>query len=188
MYADFDSTSPTNEYGDPRVATNPKILIIGHGRHGKDTVAEMLRDSFGFKFVSSSEFVGREVLWNNWGCAVYPNFDAMFEDRSNHRTLWAQMISAYNTPDKTNTAATMLCRGYDLYVGMRMRDELDACKAAGVFDHIVWVDRSDHLPDEPEGSMNLKATDADYRIDNNGSLEDLVTAVNQCSLDLGFAK
>ena len=33
--------------------TTPKILVLGHGRHGKDTVAEMLRDRHGLSFTGS---------------------------------------------------------------------------------------------------------------------------------------
>ena len=31
------------------------ILIIGHARHGKDTVAEFLEEIFGLTFMSSSQ-------------------------------------------------------------------------------------------------------------------------------------
>ncbi|ANJ20765.1 thymidylate synthase [Roseobacter phage RD-1410W1-01] len=157
--------------------TKPKLLILGYGRHGKDTVAEMLQN-YGFNFMSSSEFVGREILWDAWGSAVYDTFEEMFADRSNHRVLWMQMISAYNTPDKTKTASTMLERGYDMYVGMRRFDELQACKEAGIFDKIIWVDRSEHLPPE-EGSMDITKENcgADVIIYNNGSLAQLEQSV-----------
>lgn len=156
----------------------PKLLIIGHGRHGKDTVGEMLRDKYGFKFTSSSWFCAEETIWDNWGCAVYATLQEMYDDRANNRTLWAQMISAYNIPDKTKTAATMLSRGFDMYVGMRMKAELDACRDAGLFDYVVWVDRSKHLPEEPFESMQLREEHADVTIDNNGTLEDLAEAVD----------
>jgi dephospho-CoA kinase len=42
-----------------------------------------------------------------------------------------------------------------------------------VFDYAVWVDRSDHLPQEDQSSMSLEIWMADYVIDNNGALEDL---------------
>lgn len=173
-YANMDSTMDKNEYDDPRSGYKPKLLILGYARHGKDTVGEMLRDIHGYKFTSSSEFVGREVMWDNWGCAVYENFEEMFEDRVNHRVLWMQMISAYNTPDKTMTAKTMIERGFDLYVGMRRHDELVASQEAGTFDAVVWVDASDRHPPET-GSMDITPENcgADYFIDNNGSLEDL---------------
>lgn len=184
-YANMDSTMDKNEFGDKRSGYLPKLLIIGHGRHGKDTVGEILRDNYGYKFTSSSWFCAEETIWKNWGCAVYDTIEDCYADRSNHRTLWAQMISAYNIPDKTRTASTMLSRGYDLYVGMRMRNELKACKKKGVFEHILWVDRSQHLPDEPIESMNLTADDADFIIDNNDSLEYLNTEVQRVMFKIG---
>ena len=33
---------------------NKKLLIVGHGRHGKDTMAEILNEHFKFEFMSSS--------------------------------------------------------------------------------------------------------------------------------------
>lgn len=157
----------------------PKLLILGYGRHGKDTVGEMLRDDYGFNFTSSSLFVAQEVMWDNWGVAKYPDFDSMFEDRSNHRVLWMEMISAYNTPDKTKTAATMLERGFDMYVGMRRLDELEACRKAGIFDFIIWVDASKRLPPET-GSMDITMANcgADFVIDNNGPEEELPAKVH----------
>jgi hypothetical protein len=156
------------------ITHRPKLLIIGYARHGKDTVGEILRDQYGYKFISSSEFVGREVMWDNWGVAKYADFDEMFADRVNHRVLWMEMISAYNTPDKTKTAATMISRGYDMYVGMRKLDELRACQENKIVDYVVWVDASDRHPPET-GSMDitLENSNADLIIDNNGSREDL---------------
>lgn len=152
----------------------PKLLVIGYARHGKDTVGEILRDAYGFRFTSSSVFVAQEVMWDNWGCAVYDNFDEMYADRVNHRVLWMQMISAYNTPDKTKTAATMLSRGFDMYVGMRRQDELDACREKGVFDHVIWVDASLRHPPE-SGSMDITEDSAnpDYVLYNNGTISEL---------------
>jgi len=157
---------------DIEAMRKPRILILGYGRHGKDSVEEMLHLNRGFKFISSSEFVGRECIWDDWGRYVYDSFDEMFEDRHQWRELWMKMIADWNTPDKSRTARTMLERGYDLYVGMRRFDELQSSRH--LFDHIVWVDRSEHLPPET-GSMDITERNAqwDYKIDNNGSLEDL---------------
>ena len=59
-----------------------------------------------------------------------------------------------------------------------MRNELYACKEKGIFDIIVWVDRSEHLPPEPKSSMDITKSDADVTIDNNGTLEDLAVNVD----------
>lgn len=156
----------------------PRLLILGYARHGKDSVAEMLHKKHGFRFISSSEFVGREIIWEQWGQFRYATFEAMFEDRVSWRELWMQMIAAYNSPQKDRTARTMLERGYDLYVGMRRMDELEASR--DLFDHIIWVDRSQHLPPET-GSMDITRENAqpDFVIDNNGTLEDLEKAVDR---------
>ena len=163
----------------------PNLLIIGYARHGKDTVAEILAKDCGFEFTSSSEFVGREVIWENWGKVRYDSFEAMFADRMNWRETWMRMIAEYNTPRKDRTARTMLERGYDLYVGMRRLDELEASRH--LFDHVVWVDRSEHLPPET-GSMDITPLNAkaDYVIDNNGDLEQLRKNVMIFARDIGL--
>lgn len=153
--------------------TKPKLLIIGHARHGKDTVAEKIRDKMGLGFTSSSLFVANECIWPNWGRERYGTFGEMFADRIYCRKIWADLISAYNTPDKTRTAATMFSRGFDMYVGMRRRDEFTACREAKLFDHVIWVDASKRLPPESADSMELVASDADTCVDNNGSMETL---------------
>lgn len=156
------------------------VLILGHGQHGKDTVAEMLRDKLKLDFFSSSEFVGREILWDQWGRHRYPNFKAMFDDRTNHRATWADMITEYNTPDATKTAATMKKRGYNMYVGMRKKRELQACAEVGLFTHVIWV----HDPRKPEENRDVFDITTDcvqevgllskmYYLLNDGTLEDL---------------
>ena len=151
----------------------PKLLIIGHARHGKDTFAELLRDKLGLAFTSSSKFVGEECIWPIWGHERYPDFQSMFDDRVNHRKLWADLISAYNTPDKTRTAKTMLDRGFDMYVGMRRMDEFVACNHAKLFDYVIWVDASKRLPPEGADSNELIPNLAHLFVDNNGPLEAL---------------
>jgi hypothetical protein len=148
-----------------------KLLVIGHGRHGKDTVCEILRDDYGFSFISSSRFVLDEAIWNDWGAARYADKEACYSDRGNNRALWFNMIASYNTPDKTRTVTGMFAQGYSIYCGLRSRDELNATRH--LFDKIVWVDRSLRLPSEVALSMELSKQDATHILDNNGSLQDL---------------
>ena len=162
----------------PKIANEfrrPRLLIIGHGRHGKDTVASMIHLMMGLKFISSSEFVGREIIWPMWGQERYKTFEEMFDDRVNYRKTWKDLIFAYNTPDRSRTTRTMLERGYDMYVGMRSREEFLASK--DLFDAVVWVDRSEHVPPESGDSMELTKDDADIIINNNGSMASLKSEV-----------
>jgi hypothetical protein len=154
-----------------QLPSKPRLLVIGHGRHGKDTVCEILRDYHGYSFVSSSQFVLDEAIWENWGQHRYKTKDICYADRANHRDKWADMITEYNTPDKSKTASGMLDQGYSIYCGMRRRDEFEA--ARHLFDAVVWVDRSELLPPEPFTSMELNKSDANIFIDNNSTKIDL---------------
>lgn len=147
-----------------------KLGIIGLGRGGKDTVAEILRDKFGYTFLSSSEASAKiflfDLLKDEFG---YETWQECFEDRHNHRDRWFTEISKYNTPDKSRLARAIMEEN-DIYVGMRCKDELDACVKGGVFDLVIWVDASDRVSyREPESSCTVTKEQADLIIDNNGT-------------------
>ena len=156
-----------------------KLLIVGHGRHGKDTVSEILRDRYGYSFESSSQFCSKlfiyDMLQEKYG---YTTEAECYADRHNHRQEWYEAICAYNVPDASRLGRAIF-KEHDIYCGLRNRREFFAMKNTGVFDLAVWVDRSDHLPEEPKTSMSLEQWMADYTIDNNGSLEELEFNVAQ---------
>jgi hypothetical protein len=150
-----------------------KILIIGHGRHGKDTVGDFLAEIFGLPVKSSSEFVAERAVFPLVS-DLYPDWRACYEDRASHRELWFHAIRAYNLRPGPMLAQQMLV-DFDVYTGMRSRAEFERARAC--FDHVLWVDRSSHLPPETGGSMELIAADASEVIDNNGSILDLRDSV-----------
>ena len=157
----------------------PKLLVIGHGRHGKDTVCEILRDHYGYTFESSSKFCSLQFIYNDlkekYG---YANEEECYADRHNHRAEWYNAICDYNVPDAATLGREMFA-AYDIYCGLRNKREYYAMKNTGVFDKVIWVDRSDHLPPESNDSMSLEPWMADYIIDNNGTLGDLAFNVGQ---------
>jgi hypothetical protein len=157
--------------------TLPKLLIIGHGRHGKDTVCEILRDSYGFQFQSSSEFCAQKFIYNELKDKYgYTSFEQCYQDRHNHRAEWYDMIHAYCADDYARLGRDIFAEN-DIYCGLRNKAEFHAMRNTGVFDYCIWVDRADHLPLEDRSSMNLEIWMADYVIDNNGTLEDLDRSV-----------
>lgn len=149
---------------------NKKWAILGHARHGKDTVASILTELIPtLKFCSSSMFAMEKVIWN----VLQPKYnyktkDECFSDRENHRAEWYELITAYNTPNKSRLAEELL-QEYDIYVGLRSREELLLCKQKGLFDVIIWVDRGEHQPPESEKSCTVLSNDCNYIIDNNHS-------------------
>lgn len=154
--------------------TLPKLLIIGHGRHGKDTVCEILKDQYNFNFLSSSQFCSRKFIFNNLKDLYgYANEEECYNDRHNHRQEWYEMIRDYCSADPAKLGREIFAE-YDVYCGLRNKAEYHAMRNQGVYDYAIWVDRSDHLPLESSASMTLEPWMADFVIDNNGSLEDLV--------------
>lgn len=164
------------------------ILIIGHGRHGKDTVAELLEEylrDIGFSYSSSSmkacELFIFDLLKEKYG---YKNLKECYDDRNSSqekRTEWYNLICDFNSQDKTRLAKEIY-KYHDCYVGMRDREEIDACVREGVVDLIIWVDASERLNyKEAQSSFNIDKSLADIVIDNNGTLEDLKRKVKNFS-------
>lgn len=160
--------------------TLPRLLIIGHGRHGKDTVCEILRDNYGFRFQSSSEFCAQKFIYNELKLKYgYADYEQCYRDRHNHRSEWYDMIHAYCEDDHARLGRDIFAAN-DIYCGLRNKSEFHAMRNTGVFDYCIWVDRSDHVPLEPRDSMNLEIWMANHVIDNNGDLEGLHR--NTCDL------
>ena len=113
----------------------PKLIVFGHARHGKDTVCEMLRDDYGFVFISSSQFCAEEVVFPHMADR-YATADECFADRANHRAEWFDRIADYNREDQTALGRAILTR-HDIYCGIRNRTEFQAMRNAGIGGAIV---------------------------------------------------
>jgi len=157
----------------------PKLLVIGHGRHGKDTVCEYLRDKYNFTFESSSKFCSKlfifEMLKDKYG---YKDEEECYNDRHNHRAEWYNAICEYNKDDAARLGKAIFAE-HSIYCGLRNKLEYFEMAKQNVFDFVIWVDRSKHLPLESKDSMSLAEHIADFVIDNNGSLEELYSAVDE---------
>ena len=151
----------------------PKLLVIGHGRHGKDTVSEILCKELGLKYQSSSEFCAGHVMFPELSKKYgYKTSEECYADRHNHRQEWYEMISAYCGSDLARLGREIFQK-FDIYCGLRNKREWSSMKNEGVYDYAIWVDRSDHLEKEDETSNSMQPWMADYLIDNNGTIADL---------------
>ena len=147
-----------------------KLLIIGHMRHGKDTVAEMIEEHTGMPFKSSSEMAAEIFIYDELkGKYGYSSFLECFEDRMNHRAEWHDLIKNYNNPDKAKLAKEIL-RHNDMYVGMRSQAEIDKCIEDGVFDMIIGV-FDPEKPLEPKDSFDIDLFTSSDIIIPTGDLE-----------------
>lgn len=165
----------------------PKLMILGYGRHGKDTVADYLVANYGYRSISSSLFAAEKVVYpvlkDKYG---YTSVEECYNDRHNHRVEWFDLIAAYNTPDGAKLARDLYA-AYDIYVGIRNPIELDALKAEGAFAYAFWVER-EGFPPEDAASCGVTLNMANYKIENYGTLEDLYTQIDSLMSYLGIQK
>ncbi len=148
-----------------------RLFIIGHGRHGKDTVAAILKKHYELTFESSSLICAEHVVrpWLAEKGLVYNSLEECYADRSNQRMEWYNAITDYNTPDLSRLSRQIFSK-HDLYVGIRNRDEFLASEYLVNFS--IWVDAFERIPQEDPTCKILRA-DADVIIDNNGSQQEL---------------
>lgn len=154
-----------------------KLLIIGHGRHGKDTVAEMIKNTFGLTYESSSAAALRLFVYDALKDKYsYQTPEECYADRANHRAEWYDLICDYNKHDRGRLAKGILAT-HDMYVGMRDNDELQESLRQGIFDKVVTV-FDPRKPLEPEDSLNIDIfKNADIILVNNGTLDELAECV-----------
>jgi len=134
----------------------PTILILGLAGAGKDELAEIWQEEFGMTFQSSSRAALDNFLFDIIHKHLgYATKEEAFRDRVNHRALWYQLISMYNSKDPLRLAKEIL-KTSDCYVGMRRKEEV--ALAPTLFDHIIWVDASERVPMESSNSQSLDPT------------------------------
>jgi len=174
-----------------------KLMIVGHARHGKDTVCEILARDWDYQWTTSSKIAAgvaweRAAKWRGSGmskemkeeaCRIVDTcltIEDCFEDRHHsHRTrqFWYEAIAEYGREDPTRLTRKIFAQ-CDIYAGCRNPRELHAAQRAPDLDFLtVWVDRSKVLPPEPSTSMGIETWMADVIIDNNGDLDDLAQEV-----------
>lgn len=145
-----------------------KIGIVGHGRAGKDTAAEYLRDFHGLRYTHGTSRWAATIVWaamTRTGHG-YDTVEECFEDRHNHRELWARIIGRHNASDPTRMYRECL-ENQDILTGLRLRHEFEACKSAGICDVWLWIERPGIAVDP---TCQVKASDCDYLINNDGTL------------------
>lgn len=150
--------------------SNPVIILAGDGGSGKDTIAALIRDSFGIPYQCSTSYVAARTMWEqvNEGLfnvterqrlqisCPYPEMENMdmkptdfkglndfYERRSKHRRFWASWVEGYNlaSPNKCQLYLDAVQRGNHILTGIRKLHELQAFHATGIPDLTIWVDR-----------------------------------------------
>lgn len=164
-----------------RIRLTKRFLILGHARHGKDTVAELLRERYGLQFDATSKMVSDLLIFDKLKDRHgYINSQQCFDDRANHREEWFQEIAEYNKDDKTRLVTKVLGVSY-CYVGLRNLEEFEACLDKKIFDMVIWVDASQRVVPEGSSLFNIPMDHPGINliINNDGNLESLIEQVDE---------
>jgi hypothetical protein len=154
-----------------------KLMVCGHGRHGKDTLCEFLGTK-GYTFNSSSWVAAEAFIFDELKDKYgYKSVQECWDDRINKRAEWYDMISTYNGTELT-TLAKYIYANYDIYCGIRSPEEFLKAKAEGLFEISIWVDASDRLPAEGVDSNGVTRDMCDIVITNNGTLEEFMAKLD----------
>lgn len=143
-----------NDSAVSKIDVDPCILIVGHGEHGKDTLAEIVTKTLGHRFRGSSQVAAREVIYPMMS-NFYSSSEEAFNDRRNNRRLWESLIRDFNRSDKSRLAK-LVCQGGYGYTGLRDRDEVLDCIKTRLFTHIIWIERPDKPNNDPTMSFSFE--------------------------------
>ena len=161
----------------------PKVMVIGHARHGKDTVCEYLRDCHGLSFMSSSR-AAASAIWPALSMKYgYKDLDECFHDRLNHRGEWFELISDYTNSNPTRLADDIFTHS-DIYCGVRRKEELTAISVK--YDlMIIIVSAMERVgKGESSNSFTLRLPIVSnlinsFSINNDSTIEDLYDNIDK---------
>lgn len=143
----------------------PKLAILGNGRAGKDTCGAWLGTHTLLRYVGSTSQVICPLIAKELGISEQEAWDT----RHQNRKFWYDFANKYRIDDPTKLAKHCLKTG-DMVVGLRDKVELQACKDAGLFDLIIWVERDTAVADP---TVTFCRSDCDIIVENSGSFDEL---------------
>lgn len=157
---------------------NKRILVVGFGRAGKDTAAEMLEKITRIPYAGSTSWAAKELVARR--LRLHPQ--VAWETRHQRREEWKKICDDIRRHDPTKLIrmaletvneekSSGLTAGWSgIVAGCRDRVELIAAKNEKIFDHIIWIARPG-IPQDP--TVTFSAMDCQDIIFNDGSLDKL---------------
>jgi hypothetical protein len=130
-----------------------KISISGHGGVGKDEVAKWLTAHTTLKYTKSTSAYALPDIrpWLEIQAGLkYDSDEECYEDRSNHRSLWALFIDEINKQDPAFLYRRCLA-DQDILTGVRRKHEFQAVLDLKVIDLKIWIERPGHPVDPTQG-------------------------------------
>ncbi len=157
-----------------------KIMVSGHGGHGKDTVAKFIARHTTLRYVASTSWFAAEKMWQEqvdekpFFISDFPDVQSWYNARRSCRDFWARWIDKYNINDPSRLYRECL-ESQDILTGVRRTREFEAARP--LVDSAIWVEMpgGDFDPTQEYG-----AEKCDYIIQN---YRDSLERTEQCIMN-----
>lgn len=154
----------------------PTLALCGHGRCGKDSAAEWLRDNTLLTFKGGCSWTALPYVAGRLGIST----EEAWATRHDNRMEWYHICNEYRKDDPSRLIRDVL-KHSDLVCGIRDRKELVDAKEKGLIDLIIWIDRD--VPCDP--TVTYTIDDADIVIRNNGDLDSFYKKLGNLARAIG---
>jgi len=148
----------------------PVIGFMGYGRAGKDTAGEWLGNNSDLKYIGSSS----NVVCPYIAAALGISEEEAWATRHKNREFWKTWCDEFRKNDYARMCRLILERG-DIVIGLRDKKEIECCRAEGLVDLFVWIDR----PVEVDPTVTFGPDDCDVVIRNYGTLDEFYTKLRR---------
>lgn len=154
------------------------ILIVGHGRSGKDTAAEFLHGRGSLRYAGSFSWFALPFMAEHLGLPP----QLAWERRHQNRKEWFDYCNWLRRDDPLFLARLALKSG-NVVTGLRDRVEMDAARASGLFSSILWI----HRPGNPvDPTVKFTAADSTDYLVNDGTLPAFEARVLRWAHEKGY--
>jgi hypothetical protein len=140
----------------------PKLLFVGPGGCGKDTACRWFARHTRLVDVGPMSLLHAAEISAALGMTPREGYAC----RRNYRIFWRDWLDRYREGDPAKLVREAFAQG-DVCNGVRRRFELDAARAEGLADLIIWIDNPGTPPD---ASLDFGPEAADQVLPNDGDL------------------
>lgn len=165
-----------------------KICIAGHGEGGKDDAAKYLVKHAGFRYKAGTSWYARHYVFDWFASQGVYYTDALtcWQDRRDHRKIWADCIAQINEADGAALYRECLADGNDILTGIRQRREMEAVKRANLVDVWVWIETGKRVPVDPTQEYGSEA--CNLSVNNTGTLAEYEQNLRALTLLINYGK
>lgn len=158
----------------------PKLMLVGHGRAGKDEAGEYLQKITGLKFAGTTSLYLAKYVARKMGVTEAE----AYRDRHKNRDHWYRIGNEIREGDPGILIRESLLHG-DIVGGVRDIEEVIYARAKGIVDLVIWIENI-WVPVDP--TVKFTSRECDIVVQNNWDLQTYHERLRRLASALGITK